>query len=60
MKKNYLKPGAEYVKLVVGPIMQIVEGSTWTGTGTGDGEVGDESEELSNRRKGEWGNLWKK
>ena len=35
MKKNYLEPETEYVKLVVGPIMQIVEASTWTGTGTG-------------------------
>lgn len=60
MKKNYLKPGADYVKLVVGPIMQFVEASTWTGAGTGDGEVGDETEELSNGRNGEWGNLWKK
>lgn len=60
MKKNYLEPETEYIKLVVGPIMQIVEASTWTGTGTGDGEVGDETEELSNRRNGEWGNLWKK
>lgn len=60
MKKNYLEPEAEYVKLVVGPIMQFVESSTWTGAGTGDDEVGDDTEELSNRRKGVWGNLWKK
>ena len=59
MKKNYLEPKVEYVKLIVGPIMQIVQGSRFDGPGTGSGEAPDESPEIIGKNRGEWGNLWK-
>lgn len=60
MKKNYLNPEAEYVRMVVGPMMQIIEGSTFEGVGTGSGTSGDEDPEAAGKYRGEWGNLWKK
>lgn len=59
MKKKYSAPQAENVKLVVGPIMNIVEGSS-SEIGSGDGgEDGSATPDIARFRRGEWGNLWK-
>ena len=57
-KKVYLTPKAENVELIVGPIMNIIEGSK-TEVGTGDGTTGGDYIEPAGRNRGEWGSLWK-
>ena len=49
MKKNYLKPEALVVDIVIGNIMQS------TSVPEGDGEYDGE---FTNRHRGEWGNVW--
>lgn len=58
-KKVYLTPKAENVELIVGPIMNIIEGSK-TEVGTGDGTTGGEGDyiEPAGKNRGDWGNLW--
>ena len=47
MKKNYLRPEAEILDIEVGVIMQ-------------DNSIseGDGGEILSNKHRGDWGNIW--
>lgn len=47
----------EVVEFASEVLMTITSGET-DGTGTGDGEAGDEDPELIGRRRGTWGNLW--
>lgn len=58
MKKNYLNPEMSVITLVSEPIMNVVSGETGN-VGTGDGSVGDDTEDLVSRKRGEWGDLWK-
>ena len=48
----------EIVELDAPQLILAASGET-DSTGTGGGSVGDDTEDLSNRRRGEWGNLWK-
>ena len=58
MKKNYLNPEMSVITLVSEPIMNVVSGET-DNVGTGEGSVGDDTEDLVSRKRGEWGDLWK-
>ena len=58
MKKNYLNPEMSVITLVSESIMNVVSGETGN-LGTGDGSVGDGTEDLVSRKRGEWGDLWK-
>lgn len=58
MKKNYLNPEMSVITLVSEPIMNVVSGET-DNVGTGEGSVGDGTEDLVSRKRGEWGDLWK-
>lgn len=59
MKKRYYPPQAGFVKLVAGPIMNIIVASRIE-IGTGGGSAGDDTPELAPKPRGEWGNLWKR
>ena len=57
-KKKYIAPQIDVVELETPVLMLMASGETG-GVGSGGGPVGDGTEDLSNRRRGEWGNLWK-
>lgn len=56
-KKRYIAPQLEIVTLDTPVLMLTASGETGS-AGTGSGSVGDETEDLSTRRRGTWGNLW--
>lgn len=57
-KKKYIAPQIVVVEQEPPTLMLTASGETG-GVGSGGGPVGDGTEDLSNRRRGEWGNLWK-
>lgn len=57
MKKEYLKPALEVVEYSSEILMNVTSGEQGS-TGTGDGEVGDDTPDLAGRRRGSWGDLW--
>ena len=56
-KQQYIAPRMEIVELDAPGLILAASGETGS-AGTGGGSVGDETEDLSNRRRGGWGNLW--
>lgn len=56
-KQKYIAPRMKVIELEVQETILVVSGETGS-AGTGGGSVGDETEDLSNRRRGEWGDLW--
>ena len=58
MKKNYLNPEFNVISLVSEPVMTVVSGETGN-VGTGEGNAGDDTPDLSSGKRGEWGSLWK-
>ncbi len=58
IKQKYITPRVEIVEIDVPQLMLVASGET-DDAGTGKDPVGDETEDLSNRHRGEWGNLWK-
>ena len=55
-KKEYIKPAMEVMSIEVEA--QMMTASQYTQPGFGSGEADGEGEVLTNRRRGEWGNLW--
>ena len=53
MKKNYFKPEAEMLDFVVTSMIAA-------SVGGGEGEGEEEEIPLSNKHRGEWGNVWSK
>lgn len=51
MKKDYMHPQAEEVKVVAESILAL---------STGDGQQGSETPEATNDRRGTWGDVWGK
>ena len=58
IKQKYITPRVEIVEIDVPQLRLAASGET-DDAGSGKDPVGDETEDLSNRRRGEWGNLWK-
>ena len=56
-KQNYLKPEVEIIEFASESLMLIASGET-DGAGTGEGSADDGEPELSNGRRGVWGNRW--
>ena len=54
-KKEYIKPEIEVMPVEVQS--QMMTASPYTPPGFGEGDAND-SEVLTNRRRGTWGNLW--
>lgn len=61
MKKDYITPTIEVVQLDTEQSVMNVLVSSMVEVGTGSGSAGDEDPELApkQRRRGEWGDLWK-
>lgn len=57
MKKMYVKPIVEAIEVEFESLMTTTSGETG-GVGTGSGQVGDDTENLTNHHRGSWGNLW--
>ena len=55
-KKEYIKPEVDV--MAIEAETQLMTASPNTKPGFGEGEADGEGEVLSNRRRGEWGNLW--
>ena len=56
-KKKYIAPQMGIEELDTPQLMLSISGDTGK-EGTGGGEAGDDTEDLSTRRRGTWGNLW--
>ena len=56
-KKKYIAPQMGIEELDTPQLMLSISGDTGK-EGTGDSEAGDDTEDLSTRRRGTWGNLW--
>ena len=56
-KQKYIAPRMEVIELEVQETILVVSGETGS-AGTGEGSVGDETEDLSTTKRGTWGNLW--
>jgi hypothetical protein len=57
MKQNYIKPEIETIEFAAEVLMNVTSGET-DGTGTGEGSAGDNDPDLTNHRRGVWGNRW--
>lgn len=57
MKKRYVKPDMEVLE-IENEILMMAMSSEQSNVGTGNGPAGDETPDLSNKRRGTWGNLW--
>ena len=55
-KKEYIKP--EMGVMTIEAETQMMTASQYTQPGFGSGEADGDGEVLTNRRRGEWGNLW--
>lgn len=55
-KKKYIAPAIEVIEMEVAPYM--VAGSVMNGGEIGGNPEEEPEEELSNNRRGQWGNLW--
>lgn len=56
-KQDYIKPETEILEFASELLMLTASGET-DGAGTGDGSADDSDPELSNYRRGVWGNRW--
>lgn len=59
MKKIYKAPLTAEIQLAVSPVMTTISQEQTT-AGVGNGTVGNNTPNLSDKNRGEWGNLWKK
>ena len=57
MKKRYVAPIIDIVDIEYEVLMLAVS-SEQSNTGTGSGTAGNDTPDLSNKRRGTWGNLW--
>ena len=57
MKKQYVMPIIDIINIEHEALMLTVSGEQ-SNAGTGSGTVGNETPNLSNKRRGTWGNLW--
>lgn len=57
MKNKYSSPKCIEFTLTSEPLMNVVSGELGN-AGAGNGTVGNNTPDLANRRRGEWGNLW--
>ena len=57
MKKQYVKPIMEVVVFEHEALM-LTASSEQSSVGTGSGTAGNDTPDLSNKRRGTWGNLW--
>lgn len=58
MKKNYFAPETFEVGIKIDVIMTDTS-TEQDETGTGDGEAGDGTPDLSSGKRGSWGDVWK-
>ena len=58
MKKIYSTPQSIKIELSSEPLMNVTSGEQ-TGAGVGNGNAGNNTPDLSGKRRAEWGNLWK-
>lgn len=57
MHNKYIKPETSIVTISSSPLMMTTSGETG-GAGTGTGSAGDNTPDLSEGRRGQWGDLW--
>ena len=57
IRKKYTAPQIEIVEFVA-PELMIGASGQKEQVGAGDKEVGDDTDDLSRRKRGTWGNLW--
>ena len=58
MKKIYIKPCIIDIMLEIEPVM-TASSSEMGGINVGDKPVGGETPDLYNRRRNDWGDIWK-
>ena len=57
MKKQYIKPAVEIIEIEQEALMLTASGEQ-TNASTGSGTAGNDTPDLSNKRRDTWGNLW--
>ena len=57
MKQTYIAPEMETIEFAAEVLMNVTSGET-DGTGIGDGSANDDDPDLTNYRRGVWGNRW--
>lgn len=57
MKKQYITPITEILEIESLQMMLTISGEQ-DETGLGNGSVGNNTPDLTNGRRGSWGNLW--